>query len=205
MKKYEKLQNPGIQYRPDVRWWLAEGFHTDETLKEEIADLEETGFGAVEFLAMEEPGADSKLYGWGSEEWVHDSHTIVEETTKRKMGVSMTSGTNWSNANLITITPDDKAAAKELDYAVETVKAGESRSGAILKSELTMPGVTKQELEAVVAIRIAGEKNGKTGKRGSSYMDSAGRRRLSVILLLDPWNRTDCGTVGKYLLYDQLY
>ena len=65
MKKYEKLQNPGIQYRPDVRWWLAEGFHTDETLKEEIADLEETGFGAVEFLAMEEPGADSKLYGWG--------------------------------------------------------------------------------------------------------------------------------------------
>ena len=40
MKKYEKLQNPGIQYRPDVRWWLAEGFHTDETLKEEIADLE---------------------------------------------------------------------------------------------------------------------------------------------------------------------
>ena len=162
MKKYEKLQNPGIQYRPDVRWWLAEGFHTDETLKEEIADLEETGFGAVEFLAMEEPGADSKLYGWGSEEWVHDSHTIVEETTKRKMGVSMTSGTNWSNANLITITPDDKAAAKELDYAVETVKAGESRSGAILKSELTMPGVTKQELEAVVAIRIVGEKNGKT-------------------------------------------
>ena len=31
------------------------------------------------------------------------------------MGVSMTSGTNWSNANLITITPDDKAAAKELE------------------------------------------------------------------------------------------
>ena len=162
MKKYEKLQKPEIQYRPDVRWWLAEGFHTDETLKQEIADLAETGFGAVEFLAMEEPGADSKLYGWGSEEWVHDSHTIVEETTKRKMGVSMTSGTNWSNANLITITPDDKAAAKELDYAVETIKAGECRSGEILRSELTMPGVTKQELEAVVAIRIAGEKEGKT-------------------------------------------
>lgn len=162
MKKYEKLQKPEIQYRPDVRWWLAEGFHTDETLKQEIEDLHETGFGAVEFLAMEEPGADSKLYGWGSEEWVHDSHTIVEETTKRKMGVSMTSGTNWSNANLITITPDDKAAAKELDYAVETVKAGETRSGEILESELTMQGVTKQELEAVVAIRIVGEKDGKT-------------------------------------------
>lgn len=43
----------------------------------------------------------------------------------------MTSGTNWSNANLITITPDDKAAAKELDYAVETVKAEEIEGGDI--------------------------------------------------------------------------
>lgn len=162
MSRLEKLQKPDIKYWPDVRWWLAEGLHTDETLKMEISDLHDAGFGAVEFLAMEEPGADSKLYGWGSEEWVHDSHTIVEETTKHKMGVSMTSGTNWSNANLITITPDDKAAAKELDYAVETVKAKETKNGEILESVLTMPGVTKQELEAVVAIRIVGEKEGKT-------------------------------------------
>ena len=162
MSRQENLKNPDIQYWPDVRWWLAEGFHTDETLKKEIADLHEAGFGAVEFLAMEEPGADSKLYGWGSEEWVHDSHTIIEETTKRNMGVSMTSGTNWSNANLITITPDDKAAAKELDFAVETMKAGETKSGKILESVLTMPGVTRQDLEAVVAIRISGEKDGRT-------------------------------------------
>ena len=162
MSRQENLKNPDIQYWPDVRWWLAEGFHTDETLKKEIADSHEAGFGAVEFLAMEEPGADSKLYGWGSEEWVHDSHTIIEETTKRNMGVSMTSGTNWSNANLITITPDDKAAAKELDFAVETMKAGETKSGKILESVLTMPGVTRQDLEAVVAIRISGEKDGRT-------------------------------------------
>lgn len=162
MKKIDKLKTPETKYWPDVRWWLAEGLHTDQTLKKEIADLYDTGFGAVEFLAMEEPGADSKIYGWGSEEWVHDSHTIVEETTKRKMGVSMTSGTNWSNANLITITPDDKAAAKELDYAVEVLQAGETKDGEIIESELTMPGVTKQELEAVVAIQIAGEKDGKT-------------------------------------------
>lgn len=162
MNKLEKLRKPDIQYWPDVRWWLAEGLHTDETLKKEIAGLHDAGFGAVEFLAMEEPGADSRLYGWGSEEWVHDSHTVVEETTRRRMGVSMTSGTNWSNANLITITPDDKAAAKELDYALEILQAGESREGAIPESVLTMPGVTRQELEAVVAIRTAGEKGGKT-------------------------------------------
>ena len=27
-----QLKKPDKQYRPEVRWWLAEGFHTDETL-----------------------------------------------------------------------------------------------------------------------------------------------------------------------------
>lgn len=157
----KNLKNPDIQYWPDVRWWLAEGFHTDETLKKEIADLHDSGFGAVEFLAMEEPGADSKLYGWGSEEWVHDSDTVIRETTKRNMGVSMTSGTNWSNANLIGITPDDRCAAQELDYVAETVKAGSQWKGELLQPKLFMPGVTKQALIAVVAAAIAGEQDGK--------------------------------------------
>lgn len=174
MKDIKELKNPDIKYWPDVRWWLAEGFHTDETLKKEITSLHESGFGAVEFLAMEEPGADSKLYGWGSEEWVHDSHTIVDEATKRRMGVSMTSGTNWSNANLITICPDDKSASKELDYAVEAVSEGTARSGEILAAKLYMPGVTKQELIAVVALKIAVVRDGKT------YLD-----KDSAILLTD--------------------
>ena len=73
--------------------------------------VHDAGFGAAEFLALDEAGADSDRYGWGSEEG-HDSHSIIEETTRRKMGASLTSGTNWSNANLVTIQPDDRAAAK---------------------------------------------------------------------------------------------
>ena len=38
MSRQENLKNPDIQYWPDVRWWLAEGFHTDETLTQESAD-----------------------------------------------------------------------------------------------------------------------------------------------------------------------
>ena len=30
------VRNPPIEYRPEVRWWLAEGLHTDETLRYEI-------------------------------------------------------------------------------------------------------------------------------------------------------------------------
>ena len=71
----KQLQNPDLQYRPDVRWWLAEGFHTDETLKKEIKDLFESGFGAVEFLAMEEMGADHALYGWA---WRSPASALIQ-------------------------------------------------------------------------------------------------------------------------------
>lgn len=194
MKKWEKIEKPEIEYWPDVRWWLAEGLHTDQTLKKEVKSLHETGFGAIEFLAMEEPGADSKIYGWGSEEWVHDTHTLVSETTKRNMGVSLTSGTNWSNANLITITPDDKAAAKELDYMVEEMPAGTQRQGVIPKAVLTMPGVTKQELEAVVAIRKDSEKDGK------QYLD----KESAIVLTKEVREETLDWTApedGDYLLF----
>jgi hypothetical protein len=149
----EKLHKPAMQFRPEVRWWLAEGLHTDETLKTEVETICGAGFGGIEFLAMDEAGADSWRYGWGSEEWVHDSQLLVEETTKRNMGVSFTSGTNWATANLTNILPDDKAAAKELNFVFETIPAGQSRSGPLYRAHVTQEGVHEQTLIAVVAGR----------------------------------------------------
>ena len=127
------LGHPSIEYRPEVRWWLAEGLHTDATLRHEIDAAHQLGFGGMEFLAMDEENIDHARYGWGSEEWVHDSQVVVEETTRRHMAVSFTSGTNWSNANLPTIDPDHPAAAKELDVAIEHLAAGASRDGALTR------------------------------------------------------------------------
>lgn len=156
-----KLMKPAIQYWPEVRWWLAEGFNTDQTLKNDIQMLHDSGFGGAEFLAMDEPGAGSQRYGWGSEEWVHDTHVILGETTARGMAASMTSGTNWSNANLITIQPDDKAAAKELNYTSEIVAAGATRTGALAKATIKQKNVHVQELIAVVAAKRLSENEGK--------------------------------------------
>ena len=61
------------KYRPDLRWWLAEGLNTDETLRKNVKQIKDSGFGAAEFLAMPEPSADSSVYGWGSEEWTADT------------------------------------------------------------------------------------------------------------------------------------
>jgi hypothetical protein len=110
-------------YRPDLRWWLAEGLNTDETLRKNVREIYKSGFGAAEFLAMPEPGADSSVYGWGSEEWTNDTRLIISEVTKHGLGFSLTSGANWANANLPdtclkggALRPDSKAAAKELIF-----------------------------------------------------------------------------------------
>jgi hypothetical protein len=156
----QALTKPPVEYWPELRWWLAEGFHTDETLTKDIETLYRAGFGAVEFLAMDEPGVDHATYGWGSEEWGHDSYTIIREASARKMGASFTSGANWSTANLLTIRPDDQAASKELDYTVEHLSGGCSRSGPLQKAAVSKPGVQAQELVAVVAARKTGETDG---------------------------------------------
>ena len=152
LRKY--IANPPIEYWPEVRWWLAEGLNIDETLKEEVTKLYEKGFGATEFLALPDYGADKARYGWGSEEWVHDSRVIIEKDTEFGMGASMTSGSNWSNANLTTITPDDKAASKELDYTCFEVKGAERFSGPLQKPRFLMPGVNELLLVAVTASKI---------------------------------------------------
>ncbi|MBW9092605.1 hypothetical protein JNB62_02785 [Microbacterium jejuense] len=163
-----EIADPAIEFRPELRWWLAEGLHTDATLRREIDDAHRLGFGGMEFLAMDEGAIDHARYGWGAEEWVHDSQVVVEETTRRGMSVSFTSGTNWSNANLPTIDPDQRAAAQELDVVHETLAAGQSRSGALPRidldapiAETTLPGhrgtVRDQHLAAVVAARVSGE------------------------------------------------
>ncbi|MCI2958459.1 hypothetical protein MN032_12215 [Agromyces atrinae] len=132
----QPLHDPPIEYRPELRWWLAEGLHTDETLRFEIDAAYALGFGGMEFLAMDEAGVDHARYGWGSEEWVHDSQIVVEETTARGMSVSFTSGTNWSNANLPTIDPDHPAAAQELDVVTEDVRRGTPRTGPLPRIDL---------------------------------------------------------------------
>lgn len=127
------------RYRPDLRWWLAEGLNTDETLRKNVRQIHDSGFGSAEFLAMPEPSADSSIYGWGSDEWTSDTRLIVDESTRLGLGFSLTSGAHWANANLpdtyvwkgVPYNPDNKAAAKELDYATVRLKAGETFCGAL--------------------------------------------------------------------------
>ena len=152
------FQNLELDYRPEARWWLAEGSHTDETLLESIHELYDSGFGAVEFVTLDESRyLDDATYAWGSEEWIHDSHLILRECTKLGMGVSFTGGTNWATANLTVISPDEEAAAQELGYKTVELSAGETFDGILPTPQLTSDA-TKLKF-----VKVIGAKRAETG------------------------------------------
>ncbi len=154
-KMNDKFQDPELDYHPEARWWLAEGSHTDETLKESIHELYNNGFGAVEFVTLDESAyLDDATYAWGSEEWIHDTHVIMEECNKLGMGVSFTSGTNWATANLTNITPDDESASQELSYKTVELSAGETFNSVLPTPELP-EDVTKLKFVKVIAAKRA--------------------------------------------------
>ncbi|MCL2165277.1 MAG: hypothetical protein FWH55_13040 [Oscillospiraceae bacterium] len=152
---HRELDDPGLGYAIEARWWLAEGSHTDQTLKDGVKALHDAGYGAFEFVTLNETGIDKQRYSWGSEEWSHDSALLIEEATKYGMGVSFTSGTNWGTANLPNITPDDEEAAQDIDYTSEVVVAGASRTGLLQKATVAANrNVNKQTLVSVIAYRL---------------------------------------------------
>ncbi len=188
-------------YRPDVRWWLAEGLHTDPTLRKNVKEICDSGFGAAEFLAMPEPGADSGIYGWGSEEWTSDSRLIIKEATEKGLGFSLTSGSHWATANLPDTyiwqgepyTPDHKAASKELDYATVLVAPGERVRGPLprpahieaIAGDIHGSAATYTEhvFEGVVAAKILRVREG--CGQSNEYREGTGTGELDAGTLLD--------------------
>ncbi|MCF0133417.1 MAG: hypothetical protein HUJ72_06085 [Blautia sp.] len=154
-----KYAEPEMMHRPYTRWWLAEGSHTDETLKESVKELYEAGFGGVEFVTLtsEAEILDDATYGWGSPEWIHDSKVIINECQKYGMSVSMTGGTYWATANLTTINPDQQEASQELGYTTINLPAN-AGTNTSYNGELptcVLPGQsTVQSLVTVVAAKI---------------------------------------------------
>lgn len=154
-----KFAEPEMANRPYARWWLAEGSHTDETLRESVKELYEDGFGGVEFVTLtsEAEILDDATYGWGSPEWIHDTKVIIEECKKYGMSVSMTGGTYWATANLPTITPDQQEASQELGYMAVNLEREEGKNTSYSGElpQCTLPGAaTKQTLVSVIAAKV---------------------------------------------------
>jgi hypothetical protein len=121
------IATPPMEYRPELRWWLAEGLHTDETLGNEIDTAHRLGFGGMEFLAMDEAAVDHARFGWGAEEWVHPSQIVVEETTKRRHVGQLHLRHQLVERQPAHHHPEHPAAAKELNVVFQDLSAGTAR------------------------------------------------------------------------------
>lgn len=170
-KLHELLDEPDMEYRPATRWWMAEGLHTDETIIDGVKEIYDMGMSNIEIVCRDggaklpddldpelwpDGTTAANLYSWGSEEWKHDTELVIQEATKYGMGFSLTSGTNWGNANLPRkyLMPDDDGAGKSLGYKIQVVENGETFDGVLPRSYRVNPDLTKrQDLVAVVAMK----------------------------------------------------
>ena len=195
-----RFENPSMEQRPAARWWMAEGLHTDETIRESIRELYDYGFGAVEFVTLDESEyLDDATYAWGSEEWIHDSQLVVEECTKLGMGVSFTSGTHWSTSNLVSINPDEEVASQELGYRTIELAPGETYDGVLPQAELT-EHATKIRLVKVTAAKAA-----EATESGATNLERDSLNDVTYLVTQNPdgsWNiHYTAPSDGSYTLF----
>lgn len=205
-------KDPAQKFQSEARWWLAEGSHTDETIIEEIETMHEQGFTGFELCMLNESKLDSNIYAYGSEEWSHDVKLAIETATKLGMSVSLTSGTNWSTANIAGLDPNSEAAEQEVGYSMETLAAGASKSGA-LKAPAVRRGVdastVKRSLIGVYAYRVT--KEGSATYSDPTLIDPDNCIDLTKQVATDPttkeetldWTAPDDGDYILYSLWQQ--
>ncbi|MFU8874430.1 glycosyl hydrolase [Micromonospora sp. SL4-19] len=121
-----KFIDPDRIYSTDVRWWLGDASHTDETLLEEIQALYDGGFRGVELCMQNDSGAPDATYGYGSAMWTHKWNLVMNKLLDLGMGVYLTSGTNWSTSNVPGLDPTSQAAMQNLTLGTGTVNADQN-------------------------------------------------------------------------------
>lgn len=155
---------PKQSFATEARWWLPEGGHTDETIREEINMMHEQGFTGFELCQLNEAGVDADVYGYGSESWSHDVKVAIEEASKLGMRVGLTSGTNWTHANIPGLDPNSEAAGQEIGISVENVAAGQKNQGTLILPAVKRGVATEDVAKTFVgtyAYRVGSTGNGK--------------------------------------------
>lgn len=122
---------PDRAFATEVRWWMAEGAHTDETLLEEVQAIYDAGFRGMELCEQVDPAVSDADYGYGTDQWDHDLKLVLNKALDLGLTVSLTSGTNWATANIPGLDPQSPAASQVVFEVDEYLKAGKTRSGAI--------------------------------------------------------------------------
>ena len=152
-----RFAQPEIGYRTEVRWWMAEGAHTDETLLEEVQTMYDAGFRGMELCEQVDGSVAEADYGYGSDQWDHDLKLVLNRALDLGMTVSLTSGTNWATANIPGLDPQSQAASQMIFSVEEYFKAGKVKDGPVpMQKKIgtkTLPVLDTARLVGVFAYR----------------------------------------------------
>ena len=143
------LDEPELAHKPEVRWWLSQGRHTDETIKESVQEIADAGFAGIEFAQLNEPNVDASKFAYGSPEWTHDVELIIGEATKHGLSASasFTSGTHWATANIPGLDTNSEAANHDVGNAHSYVPQGSTLT--TVPTPSVAPGRTQRFVSAV--------------------------------------------------------
>ncbi|WP_105567779.1 glycosyl hydrolase [Microbacterium halophytorum] len=118
--------DPDRIYSTDIRWWIGDASHTDDTLLEQIQQLYDAGFRGVELCMQNDAQAPDDVYAYGSEMWTHKWNLMMNKMLDLGMSVYLTSGTNWATSNVPGLDPTSQAAMQNLTMGTGTAEAGET-------------------------------------------------------------------------------
>ena len=127
----DKFLAPELSFKTDLRWWMASGMHTNETIKEELLAMYNAGFSGVELCQLTDSTIDESIYGYGGAQWENDVKLILNTALDLGMSVSLTSGAGWSTANVPGLDPDSQQANQCIVLLKEELSAGQTRNGSI--------------------------------------------------------------------------
>ncbi|MDO4273398.1 MAG: glycosyl hydrolase [Eubacteriales bacterium] len=134
----DEFADPGIQYRPGVRWWWPGGAVDEETLKKEIDYLSDKGFGYVEInpfdVSVVLEGDEERVLSIYTPEFYKLLDIAVSYCEEKGITVDLNMGSGW-NANSQDVTYEESMGNMALGRT--TV------SGAQAKEAIAVPGAER--------------------------------------------------------------
>ena len=154
----EAFMNPDNAARPRTRYWVPEACVDEETLRADIREIAEIGYGGIEVVSYAQFLTDiPEDYQWGTENWENVMEIIVEECKALGLEVSVTNGPSWPVAMPNIESADEEGSSYELTWGVELVVGGGTYSGLVPQRNTThTEGTTK--LISVAAYKLTGKK-----------------------------------------------
>ncbi|PDP87293.1 alpha-L-rhamnosidase [Glycomyces fuscus] len=152
------FEAPAATARAKFRWWWPHGLVDPQEVAREIDQAADAGFGGMEVADVHHSSSeplDPEGHGWGTGPWREAVEAALSRAEERGIVVDMTIGPSWPAA-VPSLTPQDRAAVRELAHGVRYLASGEEASGA-LPEPVAEPGhgVESRELLAVQAVRLA--------------------------------------------------